>query len=323
MELRGRTATATAAAGVAAVYLACAAIATSGLPARAPTVIPAALAFDLIATAAVVTWWLGVRRAGWPRWTVAVAAGAGRLAAWRLIPAGAGVLVVVLAVEAVVVATAVMRSRTIARVARAHPGPGPVAALEAGLRAADVPARLVPLLATELTVLGLGLGGWVRRAPAGRGFAMHRRKSWAAIVAVLLGLIAVEGAAVHVMLAGWSPVAAWLATASSLYAALWLAADYHALRLYPLEVTADAVRVAVGLRWRVELPRAAITAVALTEAAPSGALAATVVEPTVLVTLDRPVVARGLLGRSRRVTAVALTVDEPAQFAAALGHPIA
>ena len=47
-------------------------------------------------------------------------------------------------------------------------------------------------------------------------------------------------------------------------------------------------------------------------------LAAIVGEPTVLLTLRRPVEVRGVLGRRRTATAIALTIDAPDAFIAAL-----
>jgi hypothetical protein len=209
----------------------------------------------------------------------------------------------------------------VVRVSRAHPGPGPIAKVEAGLRAAGAPARFAAFAATDVVAVWLGISGWFRRAPRD-GFAMHRRKSWTAIVLVFLWLIAVETAATHLVVAHWSPIAAWIVTGLSIYGAVWIAGDLHALRLHPLRVTPDAVIGSIGLRWRFVIPRSAIASIELADAVPDGALKAHIVEPTVVIRLHTPIEVRGLLGIRRTPTVIALTVDDPDRFLALLAPPI-
>lgn len=283
-------------------------------------VVATAVALDLTATAALVTWWLGVRRAAWPRWTpLVVAAGGLALArAW----APSGLVAALIVVEATALTALIARARVAWRAGRAAAAtaPGPVAVVERAVLAAGAPRALAGFLATDLVVLAYATTGWFRRASRA-GFAMHRRKHRAAVVALLVGLIAVETAALHVALAGWSPPLAWASTASAAYLALWMIADLHVLRLAPLRITPSAVVGAVGVRWRLDVPRDAIAAVTAIDAVPPGALAAIVGEPTVLLSLTRPIEVRGLLGRRRTATAIALTIDAPDAFIAALAAP--
>jgi|JI10StandDraft_1071094.scaffolds.fasta_scaffold02307_4 hypothetical protein len=233
--------------------------------------------------------------------------------------APSGLIAAMIVVEATALTALVVRGRRAWRAGRAvaATAPGPVAVVEHAVIAAGAPRALAGLLATDLVVLAYATTGWFRRAPRA-GFAMHRRKHRAAIVGLLVGLLAVETAALHVVLAGWSAPLAWASTASAAYLALWMLADLHVLRLAPLRVTPTAVVGAVGVRWRLDVPRDAIAAVTAIDAAPPGALAAIVGEPTVLLTLRRPVEVRGLLGRRRTATAIALTIDAPDVFIAAL-----
>ncbi|MBL8625864.1 MAG: hypothetical protein JNK64_31410 [Myxococcales bacterium] len=281
-------------------------------------VVATAVALDLTATAALVTWWLGVRRAAWPRWTPLVIAAGGLVIARAWVPSG--LIAAMIVVEATALTALVVRARIAWRAGRAvaATAPGPVAVVEHAVIAAGAPRALAGFLATDLVVLAYATTGWFRRAPRD-GFAMHRRKHRAAVVALLVGLIAVETAALHVALAGWSAPLAWVSTASAAYLALWMIADLHVLRLAPLRVTPTAVLGPVGVRWRLDVPRDAIAAATPIDAVPPGALAAVVGEPTVLLTLTRPVEVRGLLGRRRTATAIALTVDAPEAFIAALG----
>jgi hypothetical protein len=59
--------------------------------------------------------------------------------------------------------------------------------------------------------------------------------------------------------------------------------------------------------------------VTATRTVPEGALNLALMEPTVLVTLRAPAEIRGLLGRRRHADRLALTIDDPKAFAAAVG----
>jgi hypothetical protein len=179
--------------------------------------------------------------------------------------------------------------------------------------------RLRALLRSEWEALAYGLGGWFRRAPAG-GYSFVRGRPWGAILGVVAFLVLVETTALHVVLVPHAPWAAWIATASSLYALAWLAGDYHALRLGGLELGATALAIRFGLRWRASVPWTAIESVVVTEA-PVERRARDVLDCRVLRTdvrlrLRSEVVAHGPFGLRRRVREIALAVDAPERFAA-------
>jgi hypothetical protein len=135
---------------------------------------------------------------------------------------------------------------------------------------------------------------------------------------VLCFLVAAETIAAHIALVMWKPVIAWISTISSAYALVWLAGDAQAIRLYPVAIAGGALRVTIGVRWRTAIPLADITAVTETQTVPDGALSLALLAPTVLVTLRAPVEVAGLLGRRRRADRIALTIDDPRAFIAAV-----
>jgi hypothetical protein len=81
-------------------------------------------------------------------------------------------------------------------------------------------------------------------------------------------------------------------------------------------VLPDRILVGIGVRWRTELPRAAITSIVAVARAPDDALDLSLLDPAVLVTLREPVIVCGLLGRRRRADRLVLSVDEPARLVA-------
>jgi hypothetical protein len=305
-------------AALAALYLVVFAIAGSAAFARAPDRVALAATFDLTVTATLIVWWFGVRKRALPGW-VALATfswGVAMARAWvphaplSALAALGGVL------EVVTIGWLVLRIRRVVRTARAARDEGPIGSIEAGLVAARIPARVATILASELAVVGLALTGWFRRPAPG---AMSMRSTGWMVIPWLLGLLLIgETAATHLLLAMWSPLAAWIATASSAYLLLWVIADTQAIRLYPVAISGTTLHVRLGVRWRAAIPRSEIASVTEIRAVPDGALDLALFEPTVLVTLRAPAVLRGLFGKTRRGDRIALTIDDPKAFLAAL-----
>jgi hypothetical protein len=302
-----------------ALYIVAFAILASGAFQRAPELIAFAVTLDLTLTATVVAWWFGVQRSSLPSWVALVVFGWGVLIArlW-VIEAPIRLLVAIGGVsEVVIMVWMVLRVRRVVLTARAARHEGPIGSIEAGLIAARLPARLAAIAASGLAVVGLALTGWFRRPQ--RGAMSMRSTGWLTYVCVFGFLLIVETIVTHLLLARmWSPVAAWVATAGSLYMLLWLIGDAQAIRLHPVVVDGEKLRVMVGLRWRAAIPLSAIASVTEIKTVPEGALDLALIEPTVLVTLREPVVVRGLLGTRRQADRLALTIDDPKAFAAAV-----
>ncbi|HWO23810.1 MAG TPA: hypothetical protein VNO30_33945 [Kofleriaceae bacterium] len=299
---------------------------TSPLRDAAPPPVAIGMALDLTLTAAAATWWLGVRGAGLPRRAPLVVFGVGALTARLILPAqtqaahlalGAG-----LALELLVAATVVVRAPRLVRRLRADAGLPLLLRLTAALEDVGLPRLVARILASELATLPLALTGWVRRAPRA-GFSVHRTHCALATHAVLAVLIAAETVALHLLLARVSPMAAWIATGSSVYALFWVIGDAHALRLGRIRVEEGAVVVEIARRWAAVIPRDSIVAVHRETAVAPGTLDLAIETPTVALELSVPVTARGLFGRTRSGSRVALTIDDPAGFIAALGLSLA
>lgn len=315
--LRSRVETAAA---LGALYAVCFAIIVSTAAARDPAVISTAIAIDLVITASGVVWWLGVRRRAMGRWAVPLTAGVGMVITRFALHAvlRSTLAFAAIAFEAGALVLVGFRAKAFLRSFRATRARGLLDQFEAALQATGLPVVLAAILGGELTVLSLAVTGWFRRAPAD-GLSIHRRNSWFLVCGVFVFLIASETAVVHLVLSTWSTTAAWLATALSAYSVVWIIGDAQAMRLYPVRVDARHVRISIGMRWRVEVPRPLIIAVEPTESVPEGTLSLSVLQPSVLVTLREPVVVRGLFGRMRAASRIALSVDDPAALIERIG----
>ena len=153
-------------------------------------------------------------------------------------------------------------------------------------------------------------------------FAYRGARSPSLLAAVATVLL-IETVVLHLLLVGRHPLVAWALTAGSALTLVWLAADHRAMGSGRVRVHPAEVEVHVGRRLRGTVPRALIArAVAPTwrdiPEVPDGYLDATrPAEPNVLLALRAPVTMR-LFGMPRRVRLIALHLDEPARFLAAI-----
>jgi hypothetical protein len=300
---------------LAAIYVLAVIAAVRGLPHP----VTLALGFDLTVTATAATWWLAVRPGLLPRRALIAVFAVGALVA-RLVLAGDASHVAFAAVatlELFVMALAVIRMRRLVRRYRATAGTPLIIRLADALEHIGMPRVVARIATTELVTLPMGLIGWFRRAPRD-GFSSHRTHLTLAIHVVLVLLVALETLALHIVIVRASPLWAWISTGSSIYFALWLLGDMQALRLGRVRVSESALTVEIGRRWAVVVPRDAIVAVHRATACPEGAANLALETPTVVVELTAPVTVRGPFGKTRRGAQLALTIDDPDRFIAAL-----
>jgi hypothetical protein len=294
-----------------------------------PRLLGGAVTVDLLVVVPLLWVWLGVRRGGMPAATLLPVLVAAWLAGKALLPAGgegwlraAAELAPVL--EAGALVYLVLRARRVVRAYRSAPTPDPVLRLRQAVAAVLGAGTAGRLLADEVSMARYLLRPPGGGTPAGADvYPYHRTGGWGAVVFALSLAVAVEALAVHVLVAGWSVVAAWALTAASVYGGLWLVADWRATRTRPHLLGADRLLVRVGLRWTADVPLDLLEEVR--ERRPgddpgeAGGLNTVVVAPPdVVVSLRSPVEVEGPFGVRREARRLWLAVDEPDGFVAAL-----
>jgi hypothetical protein len=188
--------------------------------------------------------------------------------------------------------------------------------------------RLASVLAYEFSVLYYGLFCWRRRPmEVGRhSFSYHHKSGYGALIFTLMFVSVVEIVGMHLVVRLWSDTVAWVLSALGVYAVLWMAGDYHAVRLRPMVATDDALLVRVGLRWSVSISYTQIEQVqqrgkeSLSKRAPGYLNAALLREPQVVLVLREPVRARGPYGIEKEVRRVGLAVDDADRLRAVLAE---
>jgi hypothetical protein len=319
----------------AGVYATSLAIASSPLLAEAPRALSAAITLDLLVTVPLLYWFLVVRRARVSALTLVPVFLASLAAARVVLPAGyegwvgLASLAVLPLVEAAVLGVAAVRTRTVVRRMRATPhGADPFDAFADALGDVTGSRALGHALASEIMLAWYALFSWraqPRIAPGDVAFTNDRRTGAPGLM-FGLGMANVgEGIVVHALVAHHDETLAWVLTALSAYTLLWIAGLARALRLRPVTLGPDAVRVRVGMIWDVTVRYAAIAAVDAAPRAPidretPGYLhAAFAGTPQTVLTLNAPVDAIGIYGiRKRGIERIGVYVDDPMAFRAAL-----
>ena len=191
-----------------------------------------------------------------------------------------------------------------------------------------LPPLQVRLAKYELAMLRLALFSWRAKPQVPQGaeaFAYHRVVN--PLIASLLVLQLIEIAVVDILVSHWSRTAGMVLLALGAWGALFLVALMQGFRLYPVLIDADAVHVRSGMMIDLRIPLPAIASVgrSITDAETKDRRvlnAAILSHPNIVIELARPVTYRGLLGRERQVGRVALRLDDPAPFLAALAKKL-
>lgn len=145
------------------------------------------------------------------------------------------------------------------------------------------------------------------------------------LTGALCGVIAIETAALHLLLWTRHPWLAWTLTTLSLWTVVWLIRDYRAIGARPVVLEADALLVRLGRRFQAKVP---LNEIARAEApswqdvpakgSPGYLKLSGPASPNVLLTFGRAVEFSGSAGIRKSFTRVGLRLDQPAELLRAL-----
>ena len=182
--------------------------------------------------------------------------------------------------------------------------------------------KVAAILAGEIAVFYYAFAAWTQRphAPEGsRAYSIHRKSGVADLFTVLAAVSVIETVLVHLVVMRWSAAAAWALSALSIYGTVWLVAMARSFILRPVLVKDGELIARSGLLWTVRIPLATVASVE------SGAEAYTMKlppasQPNVVLRLCEPVTAHGIYGMTRRISSVALAIDDQTGFVRAIRH---
>jgi hypothetical protein len=185
-------------------------------------------------------------------------------------------------------------------------------------------AKVAAILAGEIAVFYYAFASWRQRphAPEGtRAFSIHQQSGVADLFAVLAGVSLIETVLVHFVVMRWSVAAAWALSALSIYAMVWFVALARSFVLRPVLVRNGELIARGGMLWTVRIPLAAIASVESGDTTYAMKIPPAS-PPNVVLRLSEPVTARGIYGMTRRVSSLALAIDDQTAFVRAIQHEV-
>lgn len=123
-------------------------------------------------------------------------------------------------------------------------------------------------LGTELAMFYYAFFIWKKRPYRKNEFSYHRDSGTIALLSAFAFLILIETTAVHLIIARWSELTAWILTALSLYSFLFLVAHIKAIIHRPHFVGTTEMVLRNGLFGTAHIPYNSIAAIEITSAEP-------------------------------------------------------
>lgn len=193
-----------------------------------------------------------------------------------------------------------------------------------------LPKRLVLPFANEVAVFYYGFVRWKTRNLDKGEFSYHQKSGAQVLYGSFIFLIAIETVAVHLLLDTWSPLAAWILTILSLYSMVQILGFAKSLSQRPISIQDDTLMLRYGILSEAQIPFADIATVILSKKklddnddlaktlSPLGEMES----HNVVISLKRENTLIGLYGFKKQFKTIALYVDEPAAFKAAIENTL-
>ncbi|MCA1032022.1 hypothetical protein LCL95_13385 [Bacillus timonensis] len=126
------------------------------------------------------------------------------------------------------------------------------------------PTKVARLWVTDLSIFYYGLFTWRKKwtpLPNVKSFSYHKNTGYFGVFIMLVHAMLIEVVAVHVLVAQWNTLAAWLVTALDIYLLFCIIADYHAIRLSPVHIDEKKMTIQIGIRNSLQVELANIESI--------------------------------------------------------------
>lgn len=188
-----------------------------------------------------------------------------------------------------------------------------------------MPSSVVNAFATELGVFYYGFIHWKKLVTGPHQFSYHKKSGTQLLLGVLLFMVGVESFVLHILLAQWSIVAAWILTGLSIYSAIQFLGFARSLSKRPILLTETQLLLHYGIMSEVILDFDNIAAITLLNKpfktdqqkrllSPLGSLE----KPNISITLKSSRKLTGLYGFKKNFQTIGFHVDDVTQFKQAL-----
>ena len=184
-----------------------------------------------------------------------------------------------------------------------------------------IPPKLVPLFASEVSVIYYGFISWRRRLLRSNEFSYHKRSGTQALLGAAVVIIGIETVALHLLLAQVSALGAWILTGLSVYTALQVFGVAKSLARRPIVCMEDRLIVRYGILNECEIAFEDIESVELSKRSVTLDKSITKLSPlgdmerhNLIIRLKNENTLTGLYGVKKRFRRLALHVDDDLGF---------
>ena len=184
-----------------------------------------------------------------------------------------------------------------------------------------LPKPVVVPFATEIAVFYYGFIHWKRRKLAENEFSYHKESGSVALFFVLILIVAIEIVPIHMLIAKWSEIAAWILTLLSVYSGIQIFGYAKSLMKRPISIESDVLHLRYGIMQEAEIPLNDLKEIVLTgkdinkeDGTVRLALLGELESHNMIIETHREQILRGLFGTTKKFTKIALHVDKKGEF---------
>lgn len=290
--------------------------------ARRQLVLAIASSFDVVVVVATLYYWLLVRAGIRTNLSIITFALLAMIRASFLFPNGSGRMILLGVCELAFIGIVMIYVQQVRKRNRETEA-DPVAVIRTTVRTLLPLPVAVNALTTELTILYYALFSWRTKPHVplnATAFTDYKKVGQADLLSMLPIVCVLEIIPVHLLLQWWDSAVAWTVTGLGVYALIWLVGLARSFRLRPTLIAQDYVYLRYGLIFQLQVPRALIACSRRAVADDIQFAVPRKTQPTHYIEFVREVTAEGLFGFQRRLTRVALTLDDQLAFERALSQ---
>lgn len=188
-----------------------------------------------------------------------------------------------------------------------------------------LPKSLVVPFATEIAVFYYGFFNFKSYQTQSNEFSYHKTSGVFSLAIAFILIIGIETAVLHVIIAKWSVIAAWIVSMLSIYSALQIFGVVRSLSKRPIKINEDNLELRFGILNEVTIPIKDIDEINQTSKGIEFDKSIKKLSPLVdiegyniVITLKNPTILNGFYGIKKSFKTIALKVDNPDDLIAAL-----
>lgn len=184
-----------------------------------------------------------------------------------------------------------------------------------------LPGKTVPFFATEIAVFYYAFISWRKPVPKENDFTYHKNSGTSTFLAVVIFIVLIETFSVHLLLAKWSYMAAWVLSGLSIYTAVQLFGFLKSLSQRHTSIKKNQLIIRYGILAETEIKLEDIELIELSKAGlkpdqKTKRLSAfgEFESHNVIIKLKKEYVLSGLYGIKKKFTNLALYLDNGEDF---------